>query len=127
MEHDPNIKHIRLINGEEIIGNVISNTKTKIVVSEPLLVDQNDEYVILTSYLPFSNPNQCDILKSHIITQSYLHPEMIRYYYYSLKFVNKKDMVMLQEIHKVNSMMQASLLSELVDSGRLVKGSTVIN
>ena len=127
MSNDPNIKHIRLINGEEIIGNIIGQTKTKWIISEPLLVDQNEDYVVLNSYLPFSDPNQCEISKSHIITMAYLHPEMIRYYYYSLKFVVKKDRIMLQEIHKVNSHMQASLLSEAVDQNRLMKGSNVLN
>ena len=55
-----NIQHIRLINGEELIGDVVDYYDNKILVSQPLLVNERmsqtgKSAIVLTKYIPFSS------------------------------------------------------------------------
>ena len=110
-----NIQHIRLINGEELIGDIIDYYDNKILVSQPLLVNERlspsgKSAIVLTKYVPFSTSNVCEILNNHIITVTDIHEEMVKYYHYSLRFAYVHEENMIKDIKTVNTMMEASLM-----------------
>lgn len=111
-----NIQHLRLINGEEIVGNIIGETEYSILLDNPLIVEEkSDEFgstLLLTKYIPFSKTKICELSKSHIITFNELHPELIRYYHNSLKFNRDTELRMVDEIARVNEVMEQVLKSQ---------------
>lgn len=114
-----NIQHLRLINGEEIVGDIIAETDTTIVMDNPLQVEERREesgtVLVLSKYIPFSKNQICELAKSHIITFNELHPELIRYYYNSLKFNQSSEMKMIDEISRVNLVME-----EVMDQDKVI-------
>lgn len=121
-----NIQHLRLINGEEIVGDIIAETETTIVMDNPLQVEERREEggssLVLTKYIPFSKTQICELAKSHIITFNELHPELIRYYYNSLKFNHSSEMKMIDEIYRVNLVME-----EMLDQKTALKSDHLVN
>ena len=110
-----NIQHIRLINGEELIGDVIDYYDNKILVSYPLLVDERmstsgKSAIVLTKYIPFSTTNMCELMNTHVITITDIHEEMVRYYKHSLRFSHVHEENMIKDIQSVNVMMESSLM-----------------
>lgn len=123
-----NIQHIRLINGEEIIGDIVDYYDNKILISCPLVVSEKltpagKSAVVLTKYIPFSANNICEISNNHVITITDLHEEMIRYYYHSLRFSYVSEENMIKEIQAVNIMMEASLMDTYSNSIKTSDGS----
>ena len=91
------IQHIRLINGDEIIGDVISVSEKTITIDNPLHVEErvNDmgyAGIVLTKYIPFSQYKVCELQKQHVITTTELDPAVQKYYYLSLK-INKNMII----------------------------------
>lgn len=124
-----NIQHMRLINGEEIVADILTETEYSVVVDNPMMVeerkDENGSSLILTKYIPFSKNKVCELNKSHIITFNQLHPELIRYYYNSLKFNDKSEMKMVEEITRVNHLMEQIMNQQKeelsLENGRIMK------
>ena len=110
-----NIQHIRLINGEELIGDVVDYYDNKILVSQPLLVNERmsqsgKSAIVLTKYIPFSSSSVCEIQNNHVITITDIHEEMVKYYHHSLRFSYVHEENMIKDIQSVNVMMEASLM-----------------
>jgi hypothetical protein len=123
-----NIQHIRLINGEEIIGDIIDYYDNKLLISCPLVVSEKmtpggKSAIVLTKYMPFATTNICEISTNHIITTTDLHEEMIRYYHHSLRFSFVHEENMIKEIQSVNIMMEASLMDSYSNSIKSNDGS----
>lgn len=129
-----NIQHIRLINGEEIVADIISETEWTITVDTPLMIEERrDESgasaLIMTKYIPFSTDNRCELSKEHIITFSQLHPELIKYYKNSIVFNGKSTAKIVAEIGRVNALMEEIMMEEEFDHSGLeeehiIKGTT---
>jgi hypothetical protein len=123
------IKHIRLINGEEVIAEVLEPLDSQTVcVTNPMLVseqstDDGGYQAVLVSYVPFSVSKTIFLKNDHIITISDLHKEMERHYHYSLKLTCIANTRMIKQIAAVNDAMQSALLntSDNVDQSRLFK------
>ena len=117
-----NIQHLRLINGEEIIGDILNVTESSVVIDNPLIVDeQSDQYgnhaLVLTKYIPFAKNKVCEILREHVITMTELHSEMVKYYYLSLKLNVKKEVNMINEIARVNYTMEQMMFDRVGEDG----------
>lgn len=114
-----NIQHLRLINGEEIVGDIIAETDTIVILDNPLQVEERKEesgtVLVLSKYIPFAKNQICELAKSHIITFNELHPELIRYYYNSLKLNESSEMKMIDEISRVNLVME-----EIIDQDKIL-------
>lgn len=105
-----NIQHLRLVNGEELVGDIIGETDYSILLDNPLIVEEKVDdmgsTLLLTKYIPFAKTKICELSKSHIITYNELHPELIRYYYNSLKLSKDSEKRMVDEIARVNDLME---------------------
>jgi hypothetical protein len=69
-----NVQHIRLVNGEELVGDIIGIAEDSIIVDTPMVIDervtQYGSSIILTEYSPFSMSSVCHIDSKHIITRN---------------------------------------------------------
>ena len=106
------LKHIRLINGEELLGIVLEETKDDWSIQQPLLVEELDSAdgssrKVLTNYIRFSPDKTptCRISKSHIITVIDVHPEVQKYYENSLIFAKDYDDEFIFSIKSANDKM----------------------
>lgn len=106
------LKHIRLINGEELLGIVLEETKDDWNIQQPLLVEELDSAdgssrKVLTNYIRFSSAEipTCRISKSHIITVIDVHPEVQKYYENSLIFAKDYDDEFIFSIKSANDKM----------------------
>lgn len=111
-----NIQHLRLVNGEELVVTIISETKTDMTVDNPMLIqERRDELgssLVLTNYVPFTSKKVCKLKKSHIITLCALHPELVKYYHNSSKISEQYEVKMIEEISKANILMEQLLNQE---------------
>ena len=133
------IQHIRLINGDEIIGDVISVSEKTITIDNPLHVEErvNDmgyASIVLTKYIPFSQYKVCELQKQHVITTTELDPAIQKYYYLSLKINKNIEKNMIDDINQVNIKMEQALNNaylyekdEYSNTHIIHKGSSSIN
>jgi len=119
-----NVQHMRLINGEEIVADIISETEWSVTVDTPLMIEERKDEsgasaLIMTKYIPFSIDNRCELSKDHIITFSNLHPELIKYYHNSILFNGKSESKIVAEICRVNVLMEEIMMEEPFDTDGL--------
>lgn len=112
---EENIQHIRLVNGEELLADILDQYNDKILVSCPLLVTEKTNptgkvTTVLIKYLPFSSNNICEISMDHVITITEIHEEMVRYYHHSLRMANIYQNNMIKEVETVNILMESSMM-----------------
>jgi hypothetical protein len=110
------IYHVRLLNGDELFGSVyeIYEDNTKVRIVEPLctteLEDMEGNVTIgLMDYLPFSENNQCDVSKGHIISCTKVHPDISNFYELSKHFTEKANSDMLNKIQFTSAQMLDSI------------------
>lgn len=107
--------HIRLLNGDEILTEIIDTTKTTIDVNDPYVLDEvksssGQTTIILTKYLlTKDNKNAVRLNRNHIITISEAHEEIERYYQNSRTFNKDIETQKIQEIKRVNDLMEGIL------------------
>lgn len=110
------VQHLRLVNGDEIIGNVLRKDKKGVLVDHPLIVVQRDDddgkMVALMRYMPYSENTCCEFVPTHIIAFADLHPEIVKYYDLSLKINKNSQKATLEYIRHANQMMEQSLYSK---------------
>jgi len=113
----PAVNHIRLINGDEIIGFILGETDTHITVDHPLVVvtvtDDNGTYTALKRYVPFAKEKLIHFQKGHVIATTDLHPEIEKYYFLSLK-LNSMDTKLISHIQKANQTMEQTLINSSI-------------
>ncbi|NHJ33121.1 MAG: hypothetical protein FK732_09670 [Asgard group archaeon] len=102
-----NIKHIRLINNDEIIGNLVDTKNGVVTIDKPLVVenfvdDDQREKLVLMNYVSFSKQEHVELLAGHIITMCNVHDEIEKYYYNSLKAINLREQAMIDTIKDTN-------------------------
>jgi len=115
-----NIQHMRLINGEEIVADIISETKWTVTVDMPLMIEERKDEngasaLIMTKYIPFAVDSKCELSKEHIITFSQLHPELIKYYKNSIVFNGRSEQKIVDEIGRVNLLMEEIMMEQEFD------------
>lgn len=105
---DKNIRHIRLLNGDELITVVTGEDEKNIYCENPLFVDAiNDEdgnqRAVLTNYIKYSDGMpKCTLNKCHVIIAVKVHPEVERYYNNSLIFTKEYDEEFLNNLKNAN-------------------------
>jgi hypothetical protein len=116
---EPKIQHLRLINGDEIIGVVLNESKTSILVDQPLVVFQqeseNGSFLALRKYIPYSSENIINLQRGHVIATTDLHKDIIKYYFLSLKVSKYQDDIVLKSIQNTNYMLEQLLASKNID------------
>lgn len=134
--------HIRLINQDEIIGQIFNEDDNRIFIRNPLIVEEkmdsktNQSMVVLSRYILFHDV-PIEFKKTHIVTFSGVLPEIEDYYFNSLEY-NRKiiEPRILGEIRRINETM-ASYLTEpeeeedsetlMVPAGHLILSSNTVH
>lgn len=105
--------HIRLVNGDELIGELESTSNTEIMLKRPMLVSEvTDEKtkiatIVLSKYILFDDDQVFPFSKTHIVTQTNILDEIKSYYYNSIEYNSKfVEPVIRQELSKVNKVME---------------------
>jgi hypothetical protein len=106
-----NIQHIRLINGDEIIGDVVNRTETNLTIDHPLVVqEREDQYgqtgLVLVKYLPFAEIDTIMLSMQHVICFSSLHPVIEQYYFNSLKQSDYSSQALIDQLLTINQTME---------------------
>ena len=130
-----NIQHIRLINGDEIIGDIINETDSTVIVDSPMIVEERTDKngstgIVLNKFIPFAKENLCVFLKSHIICSSDLNDVVKRYYYNSLMFSDKMTSRLIKDLEFVNTLMETQFDDQRMQNSiekNFVKGTDSIN
>lgn len=127
-----NIQHIRLINGEEIIGDIVSEDDCQIWVEGALAVQSASttsgrSAVVLNKFVPFSNSNLCCLSRQHIICTSELHDVIKQYYHNSLYFSVQSTNSLIEELIEVNTIMEDAIFEQASSSIQKHKGNQTIN
>jgi hypothetical protein len=110
------VKHIRLINGDEIIGELFKLKKDEVLIKKPMVVSEREDEatkistVVLSKYVLFEEEKAISFRRDHIITLTDVLDEIRSYYYNSLEY-NKRfvEPLVQAEIVKVNEVMSAVL------------------
>lgn len=113
--------HIRLINQDEIIGQIYTEDDTRVFIRNPLIVEEkidaktNQSMVVLSRYILFHDV-PIEFKKTHIVTFSGVLPEIEDYYFNSLEY-NRKiiEPKILGEIRRINATMVSYLTDEEED------------
>jgi hypothetical protein len=123
---DLNIRHFKLVNGEDIIAIVSSKNKDNWLVERPVVVVNGilGGYTF-TPWFPFSNTKAHKILMDKIVNSTGIDPDVKESYLNFVLSLKKKkaelvtDTTLLQEMEAdVEARMQ-----ELLEEGRLVDTS----
>ena len=114
MEDKLDIRHIKMINGDEILALINQNNADNLLIERPVLVNQNmlGSYS-LTPWFPFTKTSLFKIFKNRIIASTRIDESVQQNY---INFVLRKD--------KPEVQIQSD--SELLDKYRemLMKGPT---
>jgi hypothetical protein len=100
------VRHFRLINGEEILGELIEETASEVFVKNPHVVVETSSAIVLSKYVPFSHQQVISLRRDHIITTTELHDEMIRYFKNSIILSKNTADAAIEGLMKVNDMME---------------------
>lgn len=87
---------LKLISGDEVVGQLMAENEVALYLNEPLLVETSmnpmdgTTSVILSSYIPFSKPTEAlAFSKNHIVQCLPVKEEVERYYHNSLIYHHK--------------------------------------
>lgn len=108
------ICHFRLINSEEVIAEVIAETDHTFILRNPYMVIELETSVSLAKYVPFSANQSVELKKSHIITATELHEEMIRYYKNTITIGRNTSDKAMEGLSRVNDMMESYIYDGIV-------------
>lgn len=100
------IMHLRLVNSEEIVADIVDETAESYLVKNPYVVIEAPECITLQKYVPFSENEVIALKKMHIVTLTALHPEMIRYYRNTMDIGKNSTKMAMVGLQHVNEMME---------------------
>lgn len=103
------VRHFRLINGEEILGELTTETDKEVFILNPHVVVETSSAIVLSKYVPFSEQQLISIKKDHIITTTELHEEMVRYFMNSTILSKNTADTAIEGLKKVNDMMETMI------------------
>ena len=113
------IQHLRLINGDEVIGAVLGENDGNITVDHPLVVcaehTEQGSYLALKKFLPYSKENIINFQKGHVISVTDLHDDIIKYYFLSLRYSKISEDSTLKSIQSLNDSFEQMLTSQPVN------------
>jgi len=124
-----NIQYFKLINGTELIADVIFEDEQFVEVKQPLSVEQvpsedGRDTILLMPYAPFNQTAYIEISKSHLIAKYAVEPVLENYYKLSAVFTDKHERHLTEEIEQINQRMKDLIydsLDEEMFDGRVFK------
>lgn len=126
-----NIRYIRLVTGDELVGDVISNGDGYYQITDPMVLDDMQDSstgkigIVLNKYCPFSEDDYVSIRESDVVCSTSVHPIVKEYYYQSVRYSDKFMSNILNQLEAVVQIMNNSSVS---DPERYIhKGSSTTN
>ncbi len=124
------IYHLRLTNGDEIIGHFLGESERQgIVIKTPMSMadspHRDGSGLILTRYTSFDENEVVEFRSEHVISVNPVIDEMAEYYNLSVRYTDRIAQRMVKdELKEVNSTLRALLFNvekaeELVAEGKL--------
>lgn len=127
-----NIFHIRLVNGDEIIGKMCAKNSNFVTLEDVLTVDEIKEAgqaTIFLSKYSLNSDNKLEFLYEHIVTITKVSPIIANYYLASLNYSTYMEIQKLQEIQRITDSINNSLaniqVAELVNLKNASKESVL--
>jgi hypothetical protein len=115
------IIHLRLVNADEIIGELDYIDEKEIALKKPLVVSEREDpdskvsTIMLSKYVLFEDNIAIPFSRNHVVTSTNVLDEIKRYYYNSLEFNEKySEPSIKKEISRINDMMETMLLGKPV-------------
>lgn len=102
------IVHCRLINGDEIIAKMISETKTTINLENVYALQKEGTLLALFKYNPFIKTTLLTLQKTHVLTNVPVHDEVVRFYNNSRENLDLIEQEMLEGLKMANESFENS-------------------
>lgn len=125
------IRHIRLLNGDELLAKFIGETEIELNLEDPMTItDSTDEAnglgtLALTKYVPYNDSKALVLKKYHVLTNTSVTPEFERYYNTSIAYNDKYvNPGVLREVGRVSRAMENILAAE--DKQIKVDGAPIV-
>lgn len=127
-----NVCLIKIINGDEVIGEICKDTAKQLSILEPMVVEESinestgRSTMLLTSYNPFEDDSLFVLSKQHVLAVIPVKDEIVRYYdnsrTFNKMFVTKK---LESQIRDVNEQMEKQMEEYLFNNRESIKSKTV--
>lgn len=125
---------IKLINGEELIANVIHEDKNVYIFREPMAIEQRalasgGTIDVLVNYVNMANTFDVEIKKSHVLCVTLVDKKYDKYYEISKTYHAKHVRPnLLEEVTKVTDAMEEVLYSSVkLKDSKIVSTSLASN
>lgn len=133
--------HIRLINGDEILTEIVNeDTTAGIICLHPYVIEElksetGHSTIILSKYLLTPDTENALLLKrDHIVTKTSVHDEIIKYYENSKIYNKQIEEQKIAEIKRVNDVLvginnqiQEKVIIKNVEKNRVHAGSNTVH
>ena len=110
-----NIQHFRLINGDEIIGDLINQSPEYYYIDNPMVVDDwidqqaGEGGIVLNRFCTFSRENFVAISYDHVISMVPTDPSVSKFYYESIKYASKSTDRLFKRLEDVADSISESM------------------
>ena len=129
---------VKLVSGEEIIGDIVHSDCEILTIQKPLTIGEMDNegesVIILQPFITFDTASQVTIFQKHVIAFSKAYPEMQQYYDLSLEVSNRYESKRLDNLRITNEIMLERLTDSIEEIsseesfGKIIhKGTNTIN
>jgi len=111
-----NVIHLRLVNSDEVLGELEKVENDIIYLKRPMIVDEHEDprtrnvNIVLTKYILFNTSESIPFKAEHVITKSNVLPEISDFYFNSIEYNEKYlEPTIVKDIQKTNEMIRQLL------------------
>lgn len=128
-----NICILKFNSGMELIGDVVVETRTKILLDCPMLITEklNTEtgykVTMFDRFIIFSDDNFLHIKKNQLMYVLSVNEEVKKYYYYSLKYGENTKNKILGDIASINFNMDQYMIEKSLGMSDYVESSNTVH
>ena len=137
-EENRNTCLVKLVSGEEIIGDVLHVDCEVMILKNPLSVgemeSEGESAIVLQPFITFDTSSQVTLNNKHVIAYSKAYPEMQQYYDLSLEVSIRYETRRLENLRVTNELMIERLTDSIEELsyeesiGKILhKGTNTIN
>lgn len=110
-----NLQHFRLINGDEVLGDLINNSSSYYYINDPMVID--DWYdqsggqggIILNRFCTFSDDNFVAINQNHVVSMVPVSDNVKEYYYQSVKLSTRASSRLFEQLSDAAETIKVSM------------------
>lgn len=106
------IKHLRLMNGDEVITEINNITNEIYLIINPMYPAESETGdIVLMHWAPYNKTSLIELKNEHVLACTDVHEEMRRLYYLSLKVAANHEKATIDALRRVNNDMEQALVS----------------